>query len=69
MARVFVRGEDEGDDEMEPRRALPVPSADDEGWGAEGEELLAGGIPATAEEYMKMVSAEARRIPDVVGVP
>ena len=60
MAKLFVRSGDEGDDEMEPRRALPVPSLEVD------EYLDEGSLPATAEEYMRMVSAEARRIPDVV---
>lgn len=62
MAKLFVRSGDEGDDEMEPRRALPVPSFEVD------EPLEDGRLPATAEEYMRMVSAEARRIPDVVRV-
>lgn len=60
------RDQDEDEDEQEPQQALPVPDGDDD-WGQE--ELVEGNLPATAEEYMRMVRMEAKKVPDIVCKP
>ncbi len=56
------RGQDDEEDEMEPRQALPFGN----GGNATGTCDWQAHVPSTAEEYLRMVRQEAAQVPDVV---
>ena len=64
---VHRRGDEDDADEMEPRPALPV--GDDHDSSDTEAEGSSQNLPATAEEYLRMVRRQARTIPDVVVAP
>ena len=62
MSRVVIQREDVEEDEMEPKQALPFP--DDESSGSDVADTQQ--LPATADEYLRQVRRQAKKIPDII---
>ena len=62
MLRVVIQREDLEEDEMEPKQALPF--LDDESSGSDVADTPQ--LPATADEYLRQVRRQAKKIPDII---
>ena len=62
MLRVVIQREDLEEDEMESKQALPF--LDDESSGSDVADTPQ--LPATADEYLRQVRRQAKKIPDII---